>query len=118
MNLSNISEMKSYHSSTLSAVVAAESGDSNSPTEIVGQAFDHQSIKKFLLRPGRALMNPFDPTQTTVKKTSNRRRWTHIFPMSPAQAEGTSNVEQGMVLFNNKKNHFKHYSGFPFHYLG
>ena len=30
--------------------------------------------------PGRALINPFDPSHVTVKITSNRRRWTHIFP--------------------------------------
>lgn len=30
--------------------------------------------------PGRALINPFDPSHVTVKMTSNRRRWTHVFP--------------------------------------
>lgn len=43
-------------------------------------AFDHETIKQFLLQPGRALVNPFDPKNTTSKLTSNRRRWTHIFP--------------------------------------
>lgn len=33
-----------------------------------------------LHRPGRALINPFDPSHVTIKLTSNRRRWTHIFP--------------------------------------
>ena len=33
-----------------------------------------------VLRPGRALINPFDPSHVTIKLTSNRRRWTHIFP--------------------------------------
>lgn len=28
----------------------------------------------------RALINPFDPSHVTVKLTSNRRRWSHIFP--------------------------------------
>lgn len=28
----------------------------------------------------KALINPFDPTHVTIKLTSNRRRWTHIFP--------------------------------------
>ena len=46
----------------------------------IDNTFDHEAIKKFLLKPGRALVNPFDPSQTTVKLTSNRRRWTHIFP--------------------------------------
>ena len=30
--------------------------------------------------PGRALINPFDPSHVTVKMTSNLRRWTHVFP--------------------------------------
>ncbi|XP_023248149.1 GATOR complex protein DEPDC5 [Copidosoma floridanum] len=34
-------------------------------------------------RPGRALINPFDPSHVTIKLTSNRRRWTHIFPKGP-----------------------------------
>jgi hypothetical protein len=29
---------------------------------------------------GRSLVNPFDPSHMTIKLTSNRRRWTHIFP--------------------------------------
>ncbi|XP_065209009.1 GATOR complex protein Iml1 isoform X2 [Planococcus citri] len=33
--------------------------------------------------PGRALINPFDPSHVTVKMTSNRRRWTHVFPKGP-----------------------------------
>lgn len=35
---------------------------------------------KPVVRTGRALINPFDPSHVTVKLTSNRRRWTHIFP--------------------------------------
>lgn len=31
----------------------------------------------------RTLINPFDPSHVTVKLTSNRRRWTHIFPAGP-----------------------------------
>ncbi|KAH7955787.1 hypothetical protein HPB52_003880 [Rhipicephalus sanguineus] len=31
----------------------------------------------------RALINPFDPSQVTIKLTSNRRRWTHVFPLGP-----------------------------------
>jgi len=45
-----------------------------------GSQFDHSNIKNYLLRPGRELVNPFDPSHVTVKLTSNRRRWTHIFP--------------------------------------
>lgn len=29
----------------------------------------------------KALINPFDPSQITIKLTSNRRRWTHVFPL-------------------------------------
>ncbi|XP_026474994.1 GATOR complex protein DEPDC5 isoform X3 [Ctenocephalides felis] len=36
-----------------------------------------------LIRAGRALINPFDPSHVTIKLTSNRRRWTHIFPKGP-----------------------------------
>ncbi len=38
---------------------------------------------RLMLRPGRALVNPFDPGHVRVKLTSNRRRWTHIFPKGP-----------------------------------
>ena len=36
-----------------------------------------------VMRPGRALINPFAPSHVTIKLTSNRRRWTHIFPKGP-----------------------------------
>ncbi|KAJ6644516.1 GATOR complex protein Iml1 [Pseudolycoriella hygida] len=36
-----------------------------------------------IVRPGRALINPFAPSHVTIKLTSNRRRWTHIFPKGP-----------------------------------
>ncbi len=41
--------------------------------------------KKLIIKPaaimrGRALINPFDPSHVTIKLTSNRRRWSHIFP--------------------------------------
>ncbi|CAH2990811.1 unnamed protein product [Chilo suppressalis] len=41
------------------------------------------STHKPVRRTGRALINPFDPSHVTVKLTSNRRRWTHIFPKGP-----------------------------------
>ncbi|XP_060527530.1 GATOR complex protein Iml1 isoform X2 [Cylas formicarius] len=34
----------------------------------------------------RALINPFDPSHVTIKLTSNRRRWTHLFPKDPTGA--------------------------------
>nr|XP_024217178.1 GATOR complex protein DEPDC5 isoform X3 [Halyomorpha halys] len=49
-------------------------GNSGSPST----HSSHQNI-----RPGRALINPFDPSHITIKLTSNRRRWTHIFPKGP-----------------------------------
>uniref|UniRef100_A0A1B6F1V2 DEP domain-containing protein n=1 Tax=Cuerna arida TaxID=1464854 RepID=A0A1B6F1V2_9HEMI len=36
-----------------------------------------------ILRPGRSLINPFDPSHVTIKITSNRRRWSHVFPKGP-----------------------------------
>lgn len=35
------------------------------------------------VRPGRALINPFDSTHVTIKLTSNRRRRTRVFPKGP-----------------------------------
>lgn len=32
------------------------------------------------VKPCRSLINPFDPSHVTIKLTSNRRRWSHIFP--------------------------------------
>lgn len=43
----------------------------------------HSSSAAALVRPGRALINPFAPSHVTIKLTSNRRRWTHIFPKGP-----------------------------------
>lgn len=37
-----------------------------------------------VIRAGRALINPFDPSHVTIKLTSNRRRWSHIFPKGPS----------------------------------
>jgi len=59
-----------------------------------GSQFDHSNIKNYLLRPGRALVNPFDPSHVTVKLTSNRRRWTHIFPKGPSGHHQQTHVQQ------------------------
>ena len=45
-----------------------------------GSAGAGSAMTPWLMRPGRALVNPFDPSNARVKLTSNRRRWTHIFP--------------------------------------
>ncbi|XP_070501407.1 GATOR complex protein Iml1 isoform X4 [Chironomus tepperi] len=42
-----------------------------------------KSRKAIPVRTGRALINPFDPSHVTIKLTSNRRRWSHIFPKGP-----------------------------------
>lgn len=47
-------------------------GSAGSPTNTISQPTS--------IRPSRALINPFDPSHVTIKLTSNRRRWTHIFP--------------------------------------
>lgn len=54
-------------------------------TTIDKQTRNHVPINesKILTRPGRALINPFAPSHVTIKLTSNRRRWTHIFPKGP-----------------------------------
>jgi len=59
-----------------------------------GSHLDHSNIRNYLLRPGRALVNPFDPSHVTVKLTSNRRRWTHIFPIGPTGHHQQSHVQQ------------------------
>ncbi|XP_044593242.1 GATOR complex protein Iml1 isoform X5 [Cotesia glomerata] len=49
-----------------------------------GSPAANSSVQPSILhRPGRALINPFDPSHVTIKLTSNRRRWTHIFPKGP-----------------------------------
>lgn len=49
---------------------------------VVGSAGSHTNTisQPTTIRPSRALINPFDPSHVTIKLTSNRRRWTHIFP--------------------------------------
>ncbi|XP_033333665.2 GATOR complex protein Iml1 isoform X8 [Megalopta genalis] len=51
-------------------------GSAGSPTNTISQPTS-------IIRPSRALINPFDPSHVTIKLTSNRRRWTHIFPKGP-----------------------------------
>ena len=66
--------------------------------------FDHQTIKKNLLRPGLTIVNPFDPTQTTAKVTSNRRRWTHIFP----KGGGSEGHGPGKMQYIDERGHEIH----------
>ncbi|XP_042899782.1 GATOR complex protein Iml1 isoform X2 [Parasteatoda tepidariorum] len=46
-------------------------------------SYESQSNKQCLTRRLKALVNPFNPSQITIKLTSNRRRWTHVFPLGP-----------------------------------
>ena len=73
----------SWDDSNLDKAIKKMKSDNNLMIGSIDTTFDHQAIKKYLLRPGRALINPFVPSHTTVKVTSNRRRWTHIFPKGP-----------------------------------
>lgn len=62
--------------------------DSTSLKESVSQstlsiAKPRKAMQKCVIRNGRALINPFDPSHVTIKLTSNRRRWSHIFPKGP-----------------------------------
>lgn len=52
---------------------------------VVGSAGQLQDVfrEKQKVRLPRALVNPFDPSHVTIKLTSNRRRWTHVFPLGP-----------------------------------
>lgn len=40
-----------------------------------------QSRNRNLSSRPKALINPFDPSHVSIKLTSNRRRWTHVFPL-------------------------------------
>ena len=73
----------SWDDSHLDKAIKKVKNDNNLMIGSIDTTFDHQAIKKYLLRPGRALINPFVPSHTTVRVTSNRRRWTHIFPKGP-----------------------------------
>ncbi|XP_034840644.1 GATOR complex protein Iml1 isoform X4 [Maniola hyperantus] len=58
--------------------------DSTDSSMSVNRLSPRSSVSnKPVIRTGRALINPFDPSHVTVKLTSNRRRWTHIFPKGP-----------------------------------
>ena len=61
--------------------------------KIEDNIFNHQTIKRNYIQPGYAVINPFDPTQTTKKVTSNRRRWTHIFPKGGLDGSSTGKMQ-------------------------
>lgn len=70
-------------SNVLTINTAANTSESMSQIEKQGLNIDLKPPGAIVM-PGRALINPFAPSHVTIKLTSNRRRWTHIFPKGPA----------------------------------
>ncbi|KAI8123427.1 DEP domain-containing protein 5 [Lucilia cuprina] len=68
-----------------SGILAAMSDVTNLSESLASEKNARRSIVSIapIVRPGRSLINPFDPSHVTIKLTSNRRRWTHIFPKGP-----------------------------------
>ncbi|XP_065362330.1 GATOR complex protein Iml1 isoform X3 [Calliphora vicina] len=68
-----------------SGILAAMSDVTNLSESLASEKNSRRSIVSIapIVRPGRSLINPFDPSHVTIKLTSNRRRWTHIFPKGP-----------------------------------
>ncbi|CAL7950358.1 unnamed protein product [Xylocopa violacea] len=75
INESRISIKSDLTDSEISPPFRPVVGSAGSPTNVISQPTS--------IRPSRALINPFDPSHVTIKLTSNRRRWTHIFPKGP-----------------------------------
>ncbi|XP_061940059.1 GATOR complex protein Iml1 isoform X14 [Apis cerana] len=75
VNESRISVKSDLTDSEISPPFRPVVGSAGSPTNTISQPTN--------IRPSRALINPFDPSHVTIKLTSNRRRWTHIFPKGP-----------------------------------
>ncbi|XP_066583713.1 GATOR complex protein Iml1 isoform X2 [Prorops nasuta] len=75
--ISRISIKSDATDSEISPPFRSVVGSAGSPTNLIAQPTN-------IIRPCRALINPFDPSHVTIKLTSNRRRWTHIFPKGPA----------------------------------
>ncbi|KAG7211009.1 hypothetical protein KM043_016376 [Ampulex compressa] len=76
VNVSRTSVKSDLTDSEISPPFRPVVGSAGSPTNTISQPTS-------ILRPSRALINPFDPSHVTIKLTSNRRRWTHIFPKGP-----------------------------------
>ncbi|XP_023034077.1 GATOR complex protein Iml1 isoform X3 [Drosophila willistoni] len=68
-----------------SGILAALTENTNLSESLASEKNSRRTIVSIapIVRPGRALINPFDPSHVTIKLTSNRRRWTHIFPKGP-----------------------------------
>ncbi|BES97244.1 Protein of unknown function (DUF3608) [Nesidiocoris tenuis] len=81
------STVQSDHTCRRSGVAGLGSETDSPPSRLIvgstGSTGLQYQIGNPPVRPGRALINPFDPSHITIKLTSNRRRWTHIFPKGP-----------------------------------
>ncbi|XP_052847202.1 GATOR complex protein Iml1 isoform X7 [Drosophila gunungcola] len=73
------------HHGTSAMLAALQPDTTNLSESLASEKNSRRTIVSIapIVRPGRALINPFDPSQVTIKLTSNRRRWTHIFPKGP-----------------------------------
>ncbi|KAH8303794.1 hypothetical protein KR018_006009 [Drosophila ironensis] len=73
------------HHGTSGMLAALQPDTTNLSESLASEKNSRRTIVSIapIVRPGRALINPFDPSQVTIKLTSNRRRWTHIFPKGP-----------------------------------
>lgn len=54
-----------------------------SKDDLTVHGYNMSTAAKSLTARPKALINPFDPSHVTIKLTSNRRRWTHVFPLGP-----------------------------------
>ncbi|XP_044001787.1 GATOR complex protein Iml1 isoform X3 [Aphidius gifuensis] len=88
---------------TLSPSYRQVSGSAGSPMDTAIQFSTSQKSAK-------GSFNPFDRSYVNIKPTSNRRRWTHIFPKGPAgdliqqhhhQADKSTSENQSQVTFND-----------------
>ncbi|KAG8034214.1 hypothetical protein G9C98_001299 [Cotesia typhae] len=76
--------LSGIRSAAITIPCRADDSHDDSNVGSAGSPAANSSVQPSILhRPGRALINPFDPSHVTIKLTSNRRRWTHIFPKGP-----------------------------------
>ena len=61
--------------------------------------FDGRRSTRAQVKTGRALINPFDPSHVTIKLTSNRRRWTHIFPKGERKSRRRRSAIEFRVVY-------------------
>lgn len=83
---------KSPHSRSMNRLVVGSAGMICDGTLFGGQSRSRNNSGSN--RPSRALINPFDPSHLTIKLTSNRRRWTHVFPLGLLINSSTKGVLQ------------------------